>query len=123
MEAVTIPESWVREWNAYVEAGVLVLGIRCAPAAQIESIIFQIDLEDSNQRSECMGMYAELDEIGRYAVERFIFDPSLHQLDVALAANAFAGVASIIVQLPSRGPTHLVSRMADVFRQYPRRGG
>jgi hypothetical protein len=123
MTSLVIPSSAVHEWNAYEECGVLILGLRCGPEAGIGSVIFQIDGEGSDQQRDAWGMYAELDEIGHYAVHRFSFDRTACRLDVEFAPQAFGDIESLSATLPPIDVSKIamVIRMAATFDAYPPR--
>jgi hypothetical protein len=125
MTKTLIRRANINEFGIYEEGGAIVLGFRLAPAASFQSLIFQIDIAGSDQRRDQFGMYTEFDGKGVYgAVRRFDFDPQLDLLEVRLDPEKSHGHASILIELPraatmaSRG---LVAKMAEVFRDYPRK--
>jgi hypothetical protein len=123
MSRLVVRASGIAECGAYREAGVIVFGVRVAAGAPFESVIFQIDEADSDQRRDQWGMYAEVDGNGHYgAVSQFDFDPRNRLLDITLQPKIIINTAAMSFQLPDDCASDvmvLVARMATLFRDYP----
>jgi len=116
-----IASNAVKEWDAYEELGVLVLGIRLdGSLSPFESIIFQIDVEGSEQRRDAWGMCVVTDGETSYSVRRF--DCDLSQASVYVEFDeGLRHREALNILLPGGDDAQLglVARMAAVHRAYP----
>jgi hypothetical protein len=123
MTRAFIRKAEINEFGIYEDGGAIVLGFRLAATASFETLIFQIDIEGSDQRQDQLGMYTEFDGNGIYgAVRQFNFEPQIDLLDVVLDPKKSQGHNNISIELPRTATfesRELLAKMAEVFRDYP----
>jgi hypothetical protein len=119
-----IPSAAVEDWNVYEEFGVLVFGVRLARSSPVaRSLIFQIDMEGSEQREDAWGMHSEIDNEGGYNVSRFTFDRLETRLDIEFDRATSSLPRALAIYLPPSDQSQfdLLRKMSETFRIYPSR--
>ncbi len=127
IEPFSIAESSIADVGIYEENGAIVFGVSAKQEWPFHALILQIDTDESDQRRDAWGMYAEVDGEGAYdAVEGFDFDQRTAVLRIVLRAPSLATARPLLVHLAAVfGPEDrfLLARMVQTFKAYPKLAG
>jgi hypothetical protein len=126
MTQISISAASIRDVGIYEEDGAVVLGFQLGPKGPFKSLILQIDTEDSDQRQDLLGMHAEFDGKGAYgAVKKFEFVETGSLVKVEFMPEKANGFDLLSIDISGLGPPDrkLLARMANTFKDYPRRAG
>src|SRR5262249_15408635 len=112
----------IREFGIYKADEVLVLGLRLAPRAQYDALIFQIDTERADQRRDVWGMHSEVNCKACYGlVTNSSFDSHRRLLMIDLAEQSTGDVQRLSFELSSflkDCDSRLIIEMEHIFQTY-----